>query len=380
MVNHDAESENPYLLLTPGPLSTSPTVRAKLLRDWCTWDDDYNLGVVTPIRRKLVSLATGFAEDDVDSSGYTSVLMQGSGSFAVEATIGTVVPRDGRLLVLANGAYGQRLAQIARVLEIDHVVCDAGELSPSDAQGLEKRLSEDSSITHVVVVHCETTTGLLNPLAEIADVVHDFGRRLIVDAMSSFGGVPFNAREADVDFLISSANKCIQGVPGFGFVVGRRESLEACEGQARSLSLDLYSQWKTMEEGQGKWRFTSPTHTVRAFAQALEELEEEGGVLARNARYRENHRILVEGMESHGFECVLGPELRSPIITAFRSPESLDYSFATFYEELKSRGFVIYPGKVSQVDSFRIGTIGHVFPEDFRRLIEAVGEAKTWRA
>ena len=374
MVIDAKDLENPYILLTPGPLSTSPTVRAKLLRDWCTWDDDYNLGVVTPIRERLVELAVGAGA----SSEYTSVLLQGSGTYSVEATVGTVLPRDGRLLVLANGAYGDRLARIARVLGIDHVIHDSGELSPPDLELLRRALETEDDITHVAVVHNETTTGLLNPLAEIAVIVKRSACTLIVDAMSSFGGMPIDVAGLDIDFLVSSSNKCIQGVPGFGFVIAKRAELAECEGRARSLSLDIWDQWKLMEEGRGKWRFTSPTHAVRAFAQALEELDEEGGVAARHARYSENHRRLVEGMERLAFQPVLPREWRSPIITAFHSPEALGYEFSSFYETLKARGFVIYPGKISGVDSFRIGTIGHVFPADIERLIEAVEAARTW--
>ena len=363
----DFDWENPYLLLTPGPLSTSPTVRAAMLRDWCTWDDDYNLGIVTPIREGLVKLASATRPDD-----YTAVLMQGSGTFSVEATIGSVVPREGRVLVLANGAYGDRLAKIAATLSISHVVHDSGELAPPDLDRLRTSLADDPSITHVVMVHNETTTGMLNPLAEVAGIVKAADKIFLLDSMSAFGGVPLDMAELGIDFLVSSANKCIQGVPGFGFVLAQRDELAKAEGNARSLSLDLYGQWRTMEDGRGKWRFTSPTHVVRAFAQAMSELEEEGGVAARFARYSENHRILVDGMHRLGFQTVLPRELHSPIITAFRDPGSDVYEFKRFYDLLKGKGFVIYPGKVTGIDSFRIGTIGHVFPADLERLIDTI--------
>jgi len=363
--------ENPYFLLTPGPLSTSKTVKAAMMRDWCTWDDDYNVGIVQEIRRKLVELATL-------SAGYTSVLMQGSGTFSVEATLGTVVPDDGRLLVLANGAYGKRLAQIAARLQIDHLVEDSGEIAPPDPAAVEMALKKDPKISHVVMVHAETTTGMLNPIEAVGDVVKRYQRIFIVDAMSTFGGMPMDIAVLGIDFIISSANKCIQGVPGFGFIICKQERLEACEGQARSLSLDLFDQWRTMEQSRGKWRYTSPTHTVRAFAQALVELEEEGGIPARHARYCENHRILVEGMEGLGIPCLLPRALQSPIITAFYNPDSPDYTFKEFYTRLKKGGFVIYPGKVTDVDTFRVGSIGHVFPDDFRALIKSVRESMFW--
>lgn len=367
-------TDNPYLLLTPGPLSTSPTVREALLRDWCTWDDDYNLGVVTPIREGLVKMASASRPED-----YTCVLMQGSGTFSVESMIGSVVPEDGKLLVLANGAYGDRLAKIAAYLKIDHLVHDSGELAPPDLDLLETTLAEDPAITHVVVVHNETTTGMMNPLAEIAGIVKGAGKVVLVDSMSAFGGVPIDIAELGIDYLVSSANKCIQGVPGFGFIIAKREELEKTRGVARSLSLDLYAQWEGMEKGNGKWRFTSPTHVTRAFFQAMKELEEEGGVQARFERYSENQRRLVAGMESLGFRCVLPKKHHSPIITGFYNPENTDYDFIRFYKLLKERGFVIYPGKVTGIDSFRIGTIGHVFPEDIDRLIIAIEESMYWQ-
>lgn len=366
--------ENPYILLTPGPLSTSPSVRQAMLRDWCTWDDDYNLGIVTPIREKLVALASATRPGD-----YTAVLMQGSGTFSVEAMIGSVVPRDGKLLVLANGEYGNRLGRIATTLGINTLIHDSGELAPPDLGRLDAALLEDRAITHVVCVHNETTTGMLNPLEAIAAIVKRRERIFLVDSMSAFGGIPLDLASLGIDFLVSSANKCIQGVPGFGFIIARISELAKCKGRARSVSLDLHDQWSAMEKGKGKWRFTSPTHVVRAFAQALKELDEEGGIAARYARYTENQRRLVGGMENLGFRCLLPRELHSPIITGFLTPEESEYEFNRFYELLKQRGFVIYPGKVTGVDSFRIGTIGHVFPEDIDRLLAAVAESMYWR-
>lgn len=365
--------ENPYLLLTPGPLSTSSSVRQSMLRDWCTWDDDYNLGIVTPIRHRLVQLASGSKPDEL-----TAVLMQGSGTFSVEATIGSVIPENGRLLVLANGEYGNRLGRISQRLGIDTLVHDSGELGAPDLDRLEEQLDADHGITHVACVHVETTTGMLNPIESIGRIVKKYHRKFIVDSMSGFGGIPLDMSALGIDFLVTSANKCIQGVPGFGIILARRDELAQCQGMARSVSLDLYDQWTTMEKGNGKWRFTSPTHTVRAFAQALTELEEEGGVYARFQRYSMNQRTLVEGMELLGFQCLLSHELHSPIITGFHSPTSPGYDFGQFYQQLKALGFVIYPGKVTGIESFRIGTIGHVFPSDVTRLIQAVEQSMNW--
>lgn len=363
--------ENDYLLLTPGPLSTTATVRSAMLKDWCTWDDEYNQGVVEVIRNKLVSLAT-------PQTGYTSVLMQGSGTAAVEATIGSIIPPQGKLLVVNNGAYGARMAEIADYLNIDCCVLNPGETAQPDLQEMANMLAHDPSISHVAVVHCETTTGMLNPIADIAHLAKEYDKTVILDAMSSFGGIPMDIAELRVDYLISSANKCIQGVPGFGFVIAKQSALEKCQGIARSLSLDLYAQWRCMQDNGGKWRFTSPTHTVRAFYQALIELEEEGGIAARYQRYVSSQKRLVKGMQTLGFKTLLDEGLHSPIITSFYSPEHPQYDFKQFYERLKSQGFVIYPGKVSDADCFRIGNIGDVTPEDIDRLISAIATAKYW--
>ena len=363
---------NPYILLTPGPLSTSKTVKTAMLRDWCTWDDDYN-GIVQEVRRTLVSLAT-------PAKGYTSVLMQGSGTASVESVIGSVVPTDGKLAVLTNGVYGNRIVEIAEYLNIPVVAIDSGEMGSSDTLKLAAALESDASITHVAVVHCETTTGMLNPIKEVSQVVKAHNKVFIVDAMSSFAGVEMDIDALNIDFLISSANKCIEGVPGFGFIIAKEARMQETKGIARSLSLDLYAQWKCMEDNNGKWRFTSPAHVVRAFAQALKELSDEGGIEARAKRYHENQRTLVKGMRELGFTTLLKDSDQSPIITSFFSPTHPDYSFKNFYDALKKQGFVIYPGKVSNADCFRIGNIGEVFPEDMQRLITAIGQSMYWQS
>jgi 2-aminoethylphosphonate-pyruvate transaminase len=356
--------ENPYLLLTPGPLSTSGSVKRVMLKDWCTWDSEYN-NLVQEIRKRLVYLASA-------KGNYTSVLMQGSGTFSVEATIGTILPPAGKLLVLSNGAYGERMVRIAEVLRINYSNYHVSEEDRHDVSKLNDLLSSDPAISHVAMVHCETTTGMLNPIHDIAKTIRSHERVFILDAMSSFGGIPLDMERDQIDVLISSANKCIQGVPGFGFVILKSELISGLAGHARSLSLDLYDQWKTMEEEPGKWRFTSPTHTVRAFYQALIELDEEGGIGARFERYRNNQVMLVNGMKRLGFECYLPLTYHSPIITSFKFPNREPFRFNDFYDGLKSFGFVIYPGKVSNAQTFRIGTIGEVYPDDIRRLLNAV--------
>ena len=359
----------PYILLTPGPLTTSQTVKEAMLTDWCTWDEDYNLHIVEEIRKSLVSLATQHTGD------YTSILLQGSGTYCVEAVIGSVIKPGDKLLILSNGAYGDRMGNIAEYHGISYDMLAFDETEQVSVSYVDDYLSHNAEITHVAVVHCETTTGVLNPLKEIAHLVKMYGKKLIVDAMSSFGGVPLDVHELGIDFLISSANKCIQGVPGFGFIIARCSELLHCKGVSKSLSLDIYDQWEAMEKGHGKWRFTSPTHVVRAFKQAMDELAEEGGVEVRHNRYCENHRVLVDGMRSLGFQTLLPDEIQSPVITSFLYPHA-DFNFKTFYTQLKERGFVIYPGKISQADTFRIGNIGDVHPEDFRQLIEIIRECK----
>ena len=360
--------DNPYILLTPGPLSTSKGVRNALLRDWCTWDADYNEEIVQNIRRRLVALATGNVKD------YTAVLMQGSGSFSVEATLGSVTPQNGRILIITNGAYGKRIVRMADVLKLDYLEYALLETEAPDPAKVDALLNVNPDITHVALVHCETTTGILNPLNEIAVIVKRHGKIFIVDAMSSFGGIPMDVDKLGISFLVSSSNKCIQGVPGFAFVIAKREELLKCAGSARSLCLDLYDQWKEMDKS-GKWRYTSPTHIVRAFYQALDELETEGGVEARFIRYRENQKLLAEGMADLGFRALLPSDLQSPIITSFLYPDS-KFDFGAFYKQAKARGFVLYPGKISQADTFRIGNIGEVYPEDIRRLLDVIREIK----
>jgi 2-aminoethylphosphonate--pyruvate transaminase len=358
-----------YLLLTPGPLSTSQTVREAMLQDWCTWDKDYNEGIVTPIRKGLLAIA------GLDGDEYTSVLLQGSGTYCVEATIGAAVRPEDKLLILANGAYGKRMAQIADYYHINYVLVSLHETELVTGEVARRALEEHPGITHLSMVHSETTTGLLNPIEEVAEVIKGRGITFIVDAMSSFGGVPIDVKGLGIDFLVSSANKCIQGVPGFGFILAQKDKLMVTKGNARSLSLDIYAQWEAMEKGGGKWRFTSPTHVVHAFYQAMKELNEEGGITARYKRYQENHQILVEGMRGLGFKTLLPDDAQGPIITSFLYP-SADFDFTSFYARLKEKGFVIYPGKISDADTFRIGNIGDIFPKDMEALIQAIKEIR----
>ena len=353
-------------LFTPGPLTTSLPVKQAMLRDLGSRDVEF-IETVRGIRASLLTLA-GLSQD----SGYEAILMQGSGTFGLESVIGSTVPPDGKLLVIVNGAYGDRIAKIAKVLSIDVATLKYPEDTPPDPADVEIKLAEDAAITNVAVVHCETTTGIMNPIEEIGSVVKRHGKSYFVDSMSAFGAVSFDFQKCGIDFLVSSANKCIEGVPGFSFAICRRDSLEATEGWARSLSLDLLAQWRGLESN-GQFRFTPPTHAILAFEQALCELQAEGGVEGRAARYRNNFETLVAGMREMGFVEYLPADRQGTIITSFRYPDHPKFQFEEFYRRLNDKGCVIYPGKVTSADCFRIGNIGRLFESDVLTLLAAIG-------
>ena len=353
-------------LFTPGPLTTSRTVKQAMLRDLGSRDFEF-IGLVKNIRQRLLEI--GQAAD----AGYEAVPMQGSGTFAIESVFSSTVQPGGKVLLIINGAYGKRMKKICAVLGIDTVSVECSEDSVPSLDEVERALSDNADITDMAVVHCETTTGIVNPIQEIGEVVKASGAQYFVDAMSSFGAVPIHLAECHIDYLVSSANKCIEGVPGFAFVLARRDALLDTEGWARSLSLDLLDQWRGLERN-GQFRFTPPTHALLAFRQALVELEEEGGVEGRAARYKKNYETLVAGMRAMGFKEYLKPELQGYIITSFRYPEHPNFTFEEFYERLNDRGYVIYPGKVSNADCFRIGNIGRLFDKDMRDLLAVIRE------
>ena len=351
------------ILLTPGPLTTSITVRRAMLRDWGSRDPAF-IAMNRMVRERLPKLAGAEAS-------HVCVPVQGSGTFAVEATIGTLLPRDGKLLALINGAYGVRMRTIASVMGRAVESIEWPEDKPVEAEALDRRLAHDPTISHVAVVHCETTSGILNPVEAVAEVAQRHGRPLLIDAMSAFGAIPIDARTTPFTALMASSNKCLEGAPGMGFALIRRDALEACEGHAHSLSLDLFAQWRGFE-ANSQWRFTPPTHVVAAFARALDEHEQEGGVAGRGARYAANHRLLVDGMEALGFRCLLPAALQAPIIVTFHMPADPAFVFAEFYDRLRAKGFVIYPGKLTVADSFRIGCIGRIGAEDIDAALDAI--------
>jgi 2-aminoethylphosphonate-pyruvate transaminase len=356
------QSRDP-ILLTPGPLTTSLPTKTAMLRDWGSWDAAFN-AVTASVRHKVLDIVQGAAT-------HVCVPMQGSGTFAVEAAVNTLVPHDGHLLVLVNGAYGTRMARLTRMMGRRMSTFQTAEDLPTTAADVERLLAADPSITHVGLIHCETSTGILNPLAEIADVVARRGKSLIVDAMSSFGALPIDARTVPFDALVAASGKCVEGPPGMGFVIVRRTVLEQCAGRCTSLALDLHDQWTYMERTT-QWRFTPPTHVVVAFDAALDQLAAEGGPTARLARYRANCDTLLEGMQRLGFRPFLPAAIQAPIIVTFHAPPDAAYTFKAFYERVRDKGFILYPGKLTEVETFRVGCIGAIGPAEIRQAVHAV--------
>ena len=355
-----------YKLLTPGPLTTTDTVKQQMMFDHCTWDEDYKQ-ITQKIRKELLKLA------QVDEEEYTAVLMQGSGSFGVESVLSSVVPENGTVLLLSNGAYGERAARMCEYHRISCIHLPQDYNRTPDPATAEEMLKSHPEITHVMMIHSETTSGILNDIQSIGELAHGYGKTFIVDAMSSFGGVNIPVKDWHIGFLISSANKCIQGVPGFSFIIARRSLLMETKGRARSLCLDLYDQWESMER-DGKWRYTSPTHVVLAFSQALRELEAEGGIPARHARYQKNMDVLVKNFEELGFKLYVDRAWQGPVIATFLYPEGRHFDFQDMYRYIKDRGYAIYPGKLTDADTFRIGVIGEIYEEDIENLTEIMRE------
>ncbi len=355
-------SGDPFLL-TPGPLTTSLSVKQAMLHDYGSRDTVF-IDLNARILERLVDIVNG-------QGSHVSVPLQGSGTFVVEAMIGNFIPSDGKALILINGAYGKRIARICDYYKRDYRVQESAEDVPVNTVELDAVLDKDTAITHVVVIHCETTSGILNPLREISEIVARHRRSLLIDSMSAFGALPLDAREIRFDAVVASSNKCLEGSPGMGFCVARQQALEAAEGNSPSLVLDLYDQWRAMQKNR-QWRFTPPTHVLLAFDQALSEYLEEGGVEGRGGRYRENCDLLVAGMREMGFKTLLPDELQAPIIITFHMPTNPEFDFDAFYDGLKARGYVIYPGKLTVADSFRMGCIGRLGGNQIRGALDAV--------
>jgi 2-aminoethylphosphonate-pyruvate transaminase len=353
------------ILLTPGPLTTTLRTKLAMLRDWGSWDADFN-AVTARVRERLLAVIDG-------ADSHVCVPLQGSGTFSVEAAVATVVPRDGHLLVLDNGAYCKRLGRLATLMGRRTTIAPRDEHLPVSPEVLDALLRTDTSISHVGFIHCETGTGVANPLEAIAAVCERHGKGLIVDAMSSFAALPISAQQVRFDALIAASGKCLEGVPGMGFVFVRRAVMEGCAGQSHSLAMDLHDQWAYMEK-TGQWRFTPPTHVVAALAEAVRQFDEQGGQPARLARYTANCRALVDGMAALGFRPFLAPQHQAPIIVTFHAPADPAYDFRRFYAGAKQRGFILYPGKLTQVETFRVGCIGAIGPNEMRQAVEAVAD------
>ena len=351
------------ILLTPGPLTTTLRTKLAMLRDWGSWDADFN-AVTASVRKSLLAIIHGAASHVV-------VPLQGSGTFSVEAAVATVVPRDGHVLVLDNGAYCKRAARLTSLMGRRCTLMPFDEARPVSAAEMEARLQTDPGITHVVLIHCETCAGVLNPLQQVADLCEKHGKGLIVDAMSSFGALEIDARATRFDALVAASGKCLEGVPGMGFVFIRKAILDDCEGRSQSLAMDLFDQYIYMEKTT-QWRFTPPTHVVVALHEAIAQFEAEGGQPARLARYTRNYETLTRGMAALGFKPFLDPAVQAPIIVTFHAPADPRYVFNTFYAAARARGFILYPGKLTTVDTFRVGCIGAIGPDEMEQAVHAV--------
>ena len=353
------------ILLTPGPLTTTLRTKLAMLKDWGSWDADFN-AVTASLRSRLLDVVHG-------QQTHVVVPLQGSGTFSVEAAVATVVPHDGHVLVLDNGAYCKRAARLSQMMGRQVSVLAFGEDEAVSAAALDERLATSPGITHVILIHCETGTGVENPLAEVAAVCERHGKGLIVDAMSSFGALPIDARSVRFDALIAASGKCLEGVPGMGFVLLRQAILDSCAGRSQSLAMDLHDQHVYMGK-TGQWRFTPPTHVVAALSEAVTQYVEEGGQPARLARYADNCRTLIDGMAALGFRPLLRAELQAPIIVTFHAPAHPAYDFRRFYEGAKARGFMLYPGKLTQIETFRVGCIGAIGRNEMNQAVQAVAD------
>jgi 2-aminoethylphosphonate-pyruvate transaminase len=354
------------ILLTPGPLTTSADTRSAMLSDWGSWDSAFN-ELTASVCRDLLAIVS--AQDD-----HVCVPLQGSGTFSVEAALGTLVPKAGAVLVPDNGSYCKRIVRILGYLGRRTVVLAHGEQEPADPARIDAALGADASITHVAQVHCETGTGILNPLPQIAAVAAKHGRGLIIDAMSSYGAIPIDARTLRFDALIAASGKCLEGVPGMGFVIARRKALESSGGNSCSLAMDLLDQWQYLQK-TGQWRFTPPTHVLAALRAAIDQYQRQGGLNARLARYTENCAALVSGMRALGLKTFLPDAWQAPIIVTFHAPPDPKYDFTQFYRRVRDRGFILYPGKLTAVDTFRVGCIGAIGADALRQAVAAIADA-----
>ncbi|WP_288842974.1 2-aminoethylphosphonate--pyruvate transaminase [uncultured Deefgea sp.] len=356
------------ILLTPGPLSTSLATRTAMLKDWGSWDGDFN-ALTASVCADLLAIANGQAQ-------HCCIPLQGSGTFAVEAAIGTLVNKSSKILVLNNGAYGQRMHKIAQKIGLNVATLRWPDGVPVDPTALDAALSADPSIGYVGLIHCETATGLLNPLSDIADIVAGHGAELIVDAMSSFGALDIDLARMPICALIAASGKCLEGVPGMGFVIAKTSAIALAHGNSPSLALDLADQYDYLQR-TGQWRFTPPTHVVAALRAAIDQYQAEGGRPTRLARYTANANVLISALGQAGLALFLAPELQAPIILTFHAPRHPEYQFAAFYQAMSQRGFLLYPGKLTTAETFRVGCIGAIDPAQLQQAAHAIIDVLT---
>ena len=351
------------ILLTPGPLTTTLRTKQAQVRDFGSRDIAF-IDMTAGLIAQLNDIVHG-------GDSHACVLMQGSGTFTVEAALGTLIPKTGHVLVCINGEYGKRIARICDVIGRRHKVLQTAEDQPTTAKLVEEALAADPSLTHVSLVHCETSTGILNPLDEIATVAARHKRGLFIDAMSSFGAIEIDARKIRFDGVVAASGKCLESVPGMGFAILRKEALEQCRGNCHSLALDLYDQWQSYLRTK-QWRFTPPTTVVAALAEALKQFQAQGGVAGRGSRYRKNCETLMNGMEKLGFVSFLPRAIQAPIITTWHAPADPNYNFNAFYDKVRERGFTLYPGKLTKVETFRVGCIGAIGAAEMQQAVDAI--------
>ena len=349
---------NEYKLLTPGPITTSDTVKQAMMVDHCTWDNDYN-EVIMDIQSRILDIA------HCDREIYTCVLMSGSGTYANEAVISTVLGQGDKLLLVESGVYGARLGILADYAGKTYTSYKLLYEKEQDIENIERILKEDSEISHIVMVHVESTFGFENDLTGISALAKKYGKSLIVDAMSSFGALDFNVQELGIDYLITTPNKALEAVPGLAIVICRNEDIEGCEGNAGTLSLNLYQQYLSMSKH--KFRFTSPTHNVLALQQALHELEAEGGVSERHQRYLRINRMMADMMKKYKISRFRENEYQSVILNCF-SLDGQPYEFEDLYNFFRANGYEMYPGRMTSENTFRIGNIGSISEADVEAL------------
>ncbi len=351
------------LLFTPGPLTTSLDTKKSMLVDMGSWDDDFNK-VTSIIRSKVIKVVNG-------NKSYTCVPLQGSGSFGIEAMIINFISKKDKILILINGSYGERIKKICDYHKIKNIPFVWKENEELDIKKLQKKLQSDKSIKNLAFVHCETSTGIINPINEVNNLCKKLNVNLFIDAMSTFGALTIDSNKIKFKALVASSNKCIEGVPGISFCISRTNDLIKSKGNSDNLCMDLYDQWKYMKE-TGRWRYTPPTHVVIAFLQALKEFEKEGGLKKRYQKYKKNRDVLIKEMNNIGFKCLLEDRLQSPIIVTFISPKDKKFIFSKFYKFLKLNNFIIYPGKMTNIETFRIGCIGQIKPNDIKNLVKSI--------